>query len=259
VTRERWIDGGFLVVAAVLALVLAGPFRDLAMVVAQPVVLGAALLFAGHCATRFETDNPVRRPWQLLGLGLLSWLVGELAEALYLVATGGVDPFPSLADLFFVLAYPAIVASFLLFLRAYRAAGLSVEKDGATLPLIVITAVVGYVVLAPIVRSEAPFVERFVSAAYAALDLVALVPLLLLLRLTWRLRGGSVWKVWAGVLFGFLLAFLGDVSFAYFLTRAEAGIGPLSDDLDFLANLMYLLSYLVIARGTLHQRELLRA
>jgi hypothetical protein len=123
----------------------------------------------------------------------------------------------------------------------------------------VITAVVGYVVLAPIVRSEAPFVERFVSAAYAALDLVALVPLLLLLRLTWRLLGGSVWKVWAGVLFGFLLAFLGDVSFAYFLTRAEAGIGPLSDDLDFLANLMYLLSYLVIARGTLHQRELLRA
>ena len=65
--------------------------------------------------------------------------------------------------------------------------------------------------------------------------------------------------MWAGVLFGFLLTFLGDVFFAYFQTRAEADIGSLSEDLDFMANLMFLLSYLVIARGTLHQRELLRA
>jgi hypothetical protein len=101
--------------------------------------------------------------------------------------------------------------------------------------------------------------ERLVSGAYAGFDLVALAPLLLLLRRTWGLRGGSVWRVWAGILFGFLLTFVGDVLFAYFQTRAEAELGPFSGELDFLANVMFLLSYLFIARGTLYQRQLLRA
>ena len=118
-------------------------------------------------------------------------MLGELTEALYLVVTGGVDPFPSLADLFFVLAYPAIIGrSCSSSARIGRRASTS-TKDAATLPLVVILTVVGYLVLAPIARSEARFVERLVGAAYAALDLVALAPLLLLLRLTWRLRGGA--------------------------------------------------------------------
>jgi hypothetical protein len=63
----------------------------------------------------------------------------------------------------------------------------------------------GLVVLTPIARSEARLVERLVGTAYVALDLVALALLLLLLWLTWRLRGEASGKVWAGVLFGFVL------------------------------------------------------
>jgi len=257
-TRERWIDSTFLVVAGGLTLLLTTGFRETAVVIAQPVVLAFAFLYAAQSAAAFEADNPVRRPWQILSLGLLSWLLGETTEAVSLVALGRTDPFPSLADLFFTLAYPGIIVSLFLFLKVYRAADLAGEKRSLALPLAAVMAAVGVVVLSPIVRSEAPFIERLVGAAYAGLDLVALVPLLLLLRLTWRLRGGSVWKVWAGVLFGFLLTFLGDVFFAYFQTQAEADLGALSERLEFLSNVMFLLSYLVIAWGTLHQRELLR-
>lgn len=258
-TRERWLDVLFLLGVAGLALLLAGPGRETAVVVVQPLVLGLAFLFAARSAAGFDSDNPVQRPWRLLSLGLLAWELGEVIEAVYLLVFDQGEPFPSLADVFFLLAYPALIAAFLLFLRAYSTSGLSEEEEGTAWPLIAVVAVVGFVVLRPILRAGVPLVERVVSAAYAGLDLVALVPLLLLLRLTWRLRGGSVWKVWAGVLFGFLLTFLGDVFFAYFQTRAEANLGPLAGQLDFLANLMFLLSYLVIARGTLHQRELLRA
>jgi hypothetical protein len=258
-TRERWIDSAFFVVAAGLALLLTTASRETAVVVVQPVVLAFALVFAVQSAAAFEADNPVRRPWQILSRGLLSWLLGETTEAVYLVVLGRTDPFPSLADLFFTLAYPGLIVSLFLFLRVYRAADLAGEKRSLVLPIVAVMAIVGVVVLGPIARSGAPLVERLVGAAYAALDLVALVPLLLLLRLTWRLRGGSVWKVWAGVLFGFLLTFLGDVFFAYFQTQAEADLGALSEQLEFASNLMFLLSYLAIARGTLHQRELLRA
>jgi hypothetical protein len=257
-SRERWIDVVFFLVAGGLALLLTTDSRERAVVVAQPVVLAFAFAFAARSAAAFESDNPVRKPWRLLSLGLLFWLLGEATEAFYLIVLGRPDPFPSVADLFFALAYPWLIVSLFFFLRTYRAADLAGERRSPVLPVAVVMVVVGAVVLAPIARSGAPFVERLVGAAYAGLDLVALVPLLLLLRLTWRLRGGSVWKIWAGVLFGFLLTFLGDLSFAYFQTRAEADIGALAEQLEFLSNVMFLLSYLVIARGVLHQLELLR-
>jgi len=257
-SREHALDLAFVVGAVAMTLLLAAPGGDKAVVLVQPVVLGLAFVFAAQCTVRFEADNPVRRPWALLSLGLLAWELGEVTEAVYLLARGGTDPFPSLADVFFVLAYPALIAAFFVFLRVYRATGWSGEQGRMTLALVPVLAGLGYLVLGPILSADAPLDARVVGAAYAGLDLVALVPLLLLLRLAWRLRGGSVWKVWAGVLFGFLLTFLGDVFFAYFHTRPQAELGALSERLDFGANLMFLLSYVAIARGTLHQRELLR-
>ncbi len=258
-TREWWLDVLFILGTGGLALLLAGSARETAVVVVQPLALGLAVVFTVQCAFRFEPDNPVRRPWQLLGLGLVAWELGEISEAVYLLGSGEVDPFPSLADAFFVLAYPALIASFALFVRAYRASGMAPEEGGGQWVLVAALSAVGFVVLRPILGADVRLVERVVSAAYAGLDLVALVPLLLLLRLTWRLRGGSVWKVWAGVLFGLLLTFLGDVFFAYFQTNAEVDLAASADQLEFLANVMFLLSYVVLARGTLHQRELLRA
>jgi hypothetical protein len=259
VTRERRADVVFLLGASGLALLLAGPGRDAAVVIAHPFVLGLALLFSVQSAAGFEPDTPVRKPWQFLSVGLFSLLLGEIVEVVYRLSFGGGEPFPSLADVPFLLAYPPLGVAFLLFLRAYRESDLSEEKRGAVWPLVAGLALVGFVVLRPIMQSPVPLGERLVSGAYAAFDLVALAPLLLLLRLTWGLRGGSVWKVWAGILFGFLLTFAGDVLFAYFQTEAEADLGPFSGQLDFLANVMFLLSYLFIARGTLYQRQLLRA
>ena len=96
-----------------------------------------------------------------------------------------------------------------------------------------------------------PALERLVSGAYAVLDLVALVPLLLLLRLTWAFRGGRVWQVWASLLFGFLLTFAGDVLVASQLIAAAQESGADADTLDFLSSVMFTLSYLAIASGTL--------
>src|SRR5262249_25676612 len=114
-TRERSIDSAFFVVAGGLALLLTTASRQTAVAVAQPIVLAFALAFAVQSAAAFEADNPVRRPWQILSLGLLSWLLGETTEAVYLVALGRTDPFPSLADLFFGLAYPGLIVSLFLF------------------------------------------------------------------------------------------------------------------------------------------------
>ena len=79
-----------------------------------------------------------------------------------------------------------------------------------------------------------------------------LVPVFILLRIAIRFRGGEVWKVWAGLLAGFLLMCVGDILFAYFTAMGREGLDP-------LIHVMYILSYAALARGALGQYQLLRS
>jgi len=84
---------------------------------------------------------------------------------------------------------------------------------------------------------------------------LVVIVLLRLLRLTWRFRGGNLWKIWAGILSGFLFTSLADILFAYSQSRAidESAAGAL----EVAVEVVFLISYLAIARGTFEQRRIL--
>ena len=84
------------------------------------------------------------------------------------------------------------------------------------------------------------------------LDFVALVPALVLVRVTIAFRGGGVWRVWAALLLGWILMAAGDVLFAYLSTAELPKLVPFVD-------LTLLLGYLFAALGTMLQVELLEA
>jgi hypothetical protein len=227
------------------------------LAVADVVILPVAALASSRVARRFERENPARMPWTLLAAGLWAFWVGEAIEGAYTVR-GADTPFPGPPDACFLLGYPLLVAAFFLFLRAYRASGLA---DWGTEDVVAAAAIVGLIGLAvavPVARAALPAAERVISAVYVLLDLVALIPLLVLLRLASRLRGGSVWHVWASLLFGFLLTFAGDVLFAFARAVAESGQDAAAGgQLELASSVVFTLSYLAIARGTRYQRRLL--
>jgi len=121
------------------------------------------------------------------------------------------------------------------------------------------STVVGAAALVPVLGSTAPALERLISGGYVVLDIVLLVPIFMLMRTTFGFRGGGIWKVWVGVLSGFVFTSLGDLFFAYFRARPGGLFGLRGDQLDAISDVLFLLSYLAIARGALHQVELLRA
>jgi hypothetical protein len=110
-------------------------------------------------------------------------------------------------------------------------------------------AVIGYATLVPIAMANAPFAERLVNVGYPLLDLVALIPTLVLLRITLRFRGGQVWRVWGVLLVGILCAMGGDVLFADTSSENAQKIGPLAD-------LAFTLGYALCAYGARLQFEL---
>jgi hypothetical protein len=216
--------------------------------------LAVATRFALLAARRLEPGNPARLPWMLLALGIGAFLAGQCVLGVYQLVLQLPSPFPSAADVLFLGAYPLLIAALLAFVRAYREAGYPVGTRGDHL----LTAGLGAALLAwptwalvrPILAAAAPPLERALNAAYPLLDVLVLLPILVLLRITSRFRGGQVARVFASLLAGILFLCAGDVLFAYFSVLGRKELDPLVDA-------TFVLSYFFLAHGALGQYRLL--
>lgn len=217
------------------------------------LLAGAAWAFA--CRDRLEAENPARPAWFLLSLGLLSMFVGQLCLAPFQVVRNE-TPFPSVADIFYLLGYPFLVAALLVLLNAYREAGLpigSLADRALTLGAVgVVAAVVVVPILHPVASSGGPLLDRILTVAYPLLDLILLLPLALLLRVALKLRGSHAGEVWVLILGGIVFLCAGDICFAYFQSLGEAHLDP-------FVHATFVLAYGLIAGGAYRQRRLLES
>ncbi|HTP03033.1 MAG TPA: EAL domain-containing protein [Anaerolineales bacterium] len=123
----------------------------------------------------------------------LAW--GALALAEFLYGIGDIiwatldaylhqSPFPSAADVLYLLFYPVSLIAILLFLKSRRTIGVD-TSDALDLAVIVTAAILGFgnYLIGPIIQNniDAPPVERFLLVAYPVGDLLLLGALLLLI------------------------------------------------------------------------------
>lgn len=211
-------------------------------------------VFAALSARRFEPGNPARRPWALFSTGLGSYALGQATILHYQLVLEVPIPFPSLADVFFLGAVVGFTLALIGFLVAFRSAGFLLASPGKLLLQGLVAAaglgLVGAWLLGPVYHAEGSTLERFLNLAYPISDLVLMVPAVLLLIMAWRFSGGRVARVWFALLLGLVLLAAGDVAFAYLTTMGQERLDPL---VDFL----FLGSYILLARATLEQAELL--
>jgi hypothetical protein len=214
------------------------------------LVLGA--VYAWRVAGRFAPGNPARGAWHALAVWLSAWSVGQTCLGWYQWVLAESTPFPSMADPWFVLGYLSMVVGFALLLRAYVSSGLAFGSGRQYILLgglvACVALLVGVVVLLPIVSAGGTPLELALNLAYPLFDLVALVPAALLMRITFQLRGGVVFRVWALVLGGFVAMAVGDVLYAY-LTMLDVHTVDSVIDVSFIAG------YGLAARGVYEQHR----
>jgi hypothetical protein len=232
-------DGALLKVAAVCKLAL----------------LALAALHAHATFGRLERDNPARTPWRLLALAMTAFALGQAVLSSYQMVTG-VSPFPSLGDVFFVAAYPLLIASFFGFIRTYREAGYPVGSAGGHALIAALVAVLAGVIAVPILRpvlaAPGSRIELLLNTAYPVLDFVLLVPMIILVRVAWPFRGGAIFRAWAALLGGVVSICAGDLLFAWFSMLGETHLDPLLHG-------SYLVGYVCFALGTRLHRDLVAA
>ncbi|HSD67164.1 MAG TPA: hypothetical protein VLF95_10710, partial [Vicinamibacteria bacterium] len=141
------------------------------------VYLLAGAAWAFQCRDRLEAGNLSRRAWFLISLGLLSTFVGQLGLAPFQMARNE-TPFPSVADIYFVLSYPLVIAALVVLLKAYREAGFPIGSVGERAAILAgvaaIAAIVAVPILRPVAATGGPLLDRLLTVTYPVLDLLLL-------------------------------------------------------------------------------------
>jgi diguanylate cyclase (GGDEF)-like protein len=188
------------------------------------VILGAAL----SCIARGVFVPQERVPWLIIGAGLAADATGEIYYTLAFGNSGN-PPTPSLADLFYLLYYPAAYVGIVLLVRSrmsrFRP---STWLDGIVAALTA-GAVVSALALEPVLRSavHGGAAEVATNLAYPICDVTLLLVVVVVLGLTgWR--PGRAWLL-LGI--GFGLSAVADAAYLYESAQGSYVVGGLLDSL----------------------------
>jgi diguanylate cyclase (GGDEF)-like protein len=187
------------------------------------IVMGAAV----SCLARTWLIREERLPWLLLGIGLALNATGEIYYSVAFGDTGN-PPIPSLADLFYLLYYPAAFAALLLLVRRR----IHVFRSGAwidgAIAAMTSAAVIAAITFEPIVHSATGNTASVLTTlAYPIGDMTLLGIAVGMLALTgWR--PGRAWLLLA---LGLSLSAIADTGYAYQNANNSYTVGGILDSL----------------------------
>ena len=216
------IGAAVLVTVGVAAVLRVGSVTPTTQNVGNLGQLLASLVAAGACWRAARRGGPERRAWTLLSVSMLMWSTAALIWFSYGVTRDHVYPFPSVADLGFVLyAVPAAAA-----LMAFpREPELTVSRFRALMDALVIASSVLFVswatVLGPVVEAGGTGLTRLTSVGYPVAD-VLIVSLVMVLGLRRPAQARLPWMLLGG---GLVVLSVTDSIFVSRISEGEATIG----------------------------------
>ena len=180
---------------------------------------------AASCLLRAALVREDRGAWLIAGLGITAWTLGDIYWSAYL-AEDPDAPFPSLADPFYLLQYPAFYAALLLLVRSRdRPLSGGLWLDGA-IGALAVGALVAALAVDPIIAgTTGTGLAVATSLAYPIFDLV-------LLCLVIGVFGVSGWRpgrAWALLGAGFSVSALADVVYFFQLNNGSYTEGTALD------------------------------
>ncbi|HAL29599.1 MAG TPA: hypothetical protein DCP20_02640 [Coriobacteriia bacterium] len=200
-------------------------------------------------AVRIGTRQSVGKQWLLIGLGVASFAAGDIIWTIIELHLGK-DPYPSLADPFYVLQYGFFLAAVVLAIRSYRQlTPIRTPVIIAGIVTLLVSAAVYAGLLAPYIfpagTAELGFWGLVVSTLYPLGDVFFMFgPALALALVIRQLGAGRLgWPWWVVALGAFVFA-VTDAGYSY---ADWAGIG-LTSTLEMgwiAANLIFAIAALV--------------
>lgn len=211
---------------------------------------GISFMLAGS----FSKGEVLRRIWLLLGIGLLLWGGGEFTFALYELVLLQ-DPYPSAADVMYILGFIPLLAGMYLRLQSLQTTPERYYLITAIVIFLILVGIAWVLVFQPIISdTEITPLERTVGILYPVGDLfIALGVITIVLVLT----GGQLSRSWLVIAAGFLINAFADLFYTYadwqgLMSAADEPMNTVAA----IANISYFISYVVIDLGLVLQAKL---
>ncbi len=239
-------EHSFLTLAILLAVVYAYGQSNLAFIALfsgaiTPIEAFAAFATATllYNAQRGEKGGGMSRAYAAYSLGMLFWLIAECIWTLYALVFRIEIPFPSMADVFWLLGYFPLLAALLLQAWPFRDVFAPWKRVAIAVGMLLLTITILTATIPPLFAENASKVALAVSVGYPVLDALLLsvaIPIFLLFR------KGSYWRPTLFVLLGLMLQLFGDLAFAQsYLSGFYYPGSPIDLVFDY--------SYLILALG----------
>ena len=201
------------------------------------VYMAIEFIAVAACAARVMQRRDQRLAWTLMTLALACWSAGDLLWTVWLDHLSN-PPFPSIADLFYLLMYPLMYASLMLLIRSrIRDAVAAQWLDGGVVAL-ALFAVGAALVFASILKTTTGHVAAdAVNVAYPVMDFI----LLMFVVMAYALAGWRPGRNWVAIGGGVTLLAVADILYA---VQSAGGGGYVS---TAWVNVLYLGSFSILA------------
>jgi hypothetical protein len=188
----------------------------------SPAIAGSCLLHINGIGNKYG------KTLLLLTIGFWFWAIAECVWYLYRYVLG-VDPYPSVADLFFLIPYPLFFAGIYIAYKNSGASILNVSKKFLTLDVCIITTLsllVAYFGIYRAYNPEVSDIENSLSFIYGIVDLVLVAISLFIVSIIREFRNSKLGSFWIAITLGFLSFFVADVLFAIYNSPYSSDIKP---------------------------------
>ncbi len=194
-------------------------------VLAKSIFFLSSVLFAVVAAflaiKSYGYNNEHAKNFMWIGAGLVLWFLGEFLWYFFILVLN-IDPFPSLADFFYLVAYPLF---FIGFYREMKLGKVRWSKAYITIfgiAFLLLAILVGYFGVYMAYDTEASFIENLVAIFYGVGDFFLIVILIHALFVTLEYKGGKIFCSWLFTFVGLAFILTADILFAIYTVPYES-------------------------------------
>jgi len=209
-----------------------------------------AALFALLVIKELGLKSIEGKVWFFLTIGFFGWFIGQCIWTLF-ESVLNISPFPSLADVFFLLAYIPIMAG-LFFEFSIIKENMKKNDVFKSLVITVIFAVASFyfVMIKMFYAEDYSLLGKVTSVLYPIGDILLLFPMLIFFFVY---TGGKLSKSWLLISVGITIFVFTDTGFAYL-----SWLGLYSGIYSALSSISFVLGYLFIALGAYYHKLAIR-
>jgi hypothetical protein len=200
--------------AAILYVVMQPGGFDLVMVsdILCALVSGLCAFFAFLVVLKFGARGIFGSVNLGLFLAVFLWFLGEVAWGVYEVVFHVLVPYPSVADVFYLLGYAPAIISVILFLRILSKELTGLKVMVALLVGLIVIGLTFSFLLNPLLSSSTGFLTKVFDLAYPSLDSILLILAFMMLLV---FAGAPTSMSWFWISVGIILMTIADISFSF--------------------------------------------